>query len=151
MEKRKLVGMLGTGSNAVVGFLIGTLGINLQGADLLEVRGRKSGNSCRVPVNPVRVGEDRYLFSPRGATAWVKNIRAAGEGALRVGHRSERLRLEEVSDAEKVPIIRACLDWWYWQVGRLVGVPKDAGEATLREIAPKHPVFRIVRTRGFER
>jgi len=114
------------------------------------VRDRKSGKAYRVPVNPVGVGGERYLFSPRGETAWVKNIRVAGEGTLRVGRRTEPIRVAEVPDAEKVPIMRAYLDRWHWQVGSLVGVPKDADDAALRGIAPKHPVFLIVRTRGFE-
>jgi hypothetical protein len=146
---RKQAGVLGKVSNAVVGFQIGTLGLNLQGAELLQVKGRKSGKVYSVPVNPVTVGQDRYLFSPRGETAWVKNIRVSGEGALRVGRRTERFRVVELPDAEKLPVIRAYFDRWYWQVGKLVGVPKDEDDATLRGIAGQHPVFRIVTTRGF--
>lgn len=146
---RKQGSTAGRISNAVVGFLIGTLGLNLQGAELLQVKGRKSGKVYSVPVNPVMVGADSYLFSPRGETAWVKNIRVSGEGALRVGRRTERFRVVEIPDAEKLPVIRAYLDRWYWQVGKLVGVPKDADDATLRVIAGQHPVFRIVTSRGF--
>ena len=131
-------------SNAIVGFLVDKVGLNLQGAEVLEVRGRKTGEPHRVPVNPVTVDGVRYLFAPRGETAWVKNIRVSGEGTLHKGRRSTRIRVEEIADADKPPIIRAYLDRWYWEVGKLVGVPKDATDAELREIAPNHPVFRIV-------
>src|SRR3546814_56958 len=72
-------------SNAVIGALVGKLGLGLGGAAVLEVRGRKSGDIHAVPVNPVEVGGQRYLFSPRGETAWVKNIRVSREGTLRRG------------------------------------------------------------------
>jgi len=131
-------------SNAVVGALVGKLGLNLGGAEMLDVVGRKSGNVHAVPVNPVEVDGQRYLFSPRGETAWVKNIRVSREGALRRGRSVERFAVEELPDTEKAPIIRAYLDRWYWQVGKLVNVPKDADLATLQGIAPNHPVFRIL-------
>jgi hypothetical protein len=95
------------------------------------------------------VGGERYLFSPRGETAWVKNIRVAAEGSLQVGRRTEHFQVMEVPDAEKLPIIRAYFDRWYWQVGKLVNVPKDADDAALQGIAGNHPVFRIVMQRGF--
>ena len=71
------------------------------------------------------------------------NIRASGEGTLHKGRRSSRIRVEEVPDADKVPVIRAYLARWGWQVGKFVAAPKDATDAQLREIAPNHPVFRI--------
>jgi hypothetical protein len=148
-EKRKQGSMAGKVSNAVVGFLIGTLGLSLAGAELLHVKGRNSGKTHSVPVNPVMVGENRYLFSPRGETGWVRNIRVAGEGSLQVGRRTEHFQIVEVPDAEKLPIIRAYLGRWYWQVSKLVEVPKDADDAALQAIAGNHPVFRIVRQRGF--
>jgi hypothetical protein len=148
-QVRKQAPLVGKISNAVVGFLIGTLGLSLQGAELLHVKGRTSGKTYSVPVNPVMVGGERYLFSPRGETAWVKNIRVAAEGSLQVGRRTEHFQVVEVPDAEKLPIIRAYFDRWYWQVGKLVNVPKDADDAALQGIAGNHPVFRIVTQRGF--
>jgi deazaflavin-dependent oxidoreductase (nitroreductase family) len=137
-----LTGMM-KASNAIVGFLVDTLGLNLKGAEVLEVRGRKTGEPHRVPVNPVMVDGVRYLFAPRGETTWVKNIRVSGEGTLHKGRRSTRIRVEEVANDEKPSIIRAYLDRWGWQVGNLVAAPKNATDEQLREIAPNHPVFRI--------
>jgi len=151
MERnRTQANLLTRTTNAALRVLLGRFGLNLQGAKLLHVRGRKSGKMYSVPVNPVLVGGSRYLFSPRGETAWVKNIRVSGEGSLQLGQWTEHVRVEEVPDSEKVPIIRAYLARWHWQVGKLVGVPKDADDAALRSIASKHPVFRILPERTSE-
>ena len=45
---------------------------------------------------------------------------------------------------EKVAVLRVYLDRWHWQVVPFINVPKNAGDAALREIAPQHPVFRIL-------
>ena len=130
-------------SNAVVGLLIGKVGLNLQGAMLLEVKGRKSGKTYVVPVNPVTVDGKPYLFSPRGETAWVKNIRVSGTGTLRRGRHVEQFQVSEVADRDKPPIFRAYLARWSWQVGKLFAAPKDAADAMYLKIAPDHPVFQI--------
>lgn len=133
---------------SIVLFLVGTVGVNLQGAEVLEVRGRTTGQPRRVPVNPVTMGTERYLLSPRGETSWVRNIRVAGEGSLRRGRRWREFRIEEMPDDEKVPILRTYLARWHWQVGGIMQVARDASDAELREIAPRHPVFRIVPGQG---
>jgi deazaflavin-dependent oxidoreductase (nitroreductase family) len=131
-------------ANPAMQFIIRTLGRSPQGAQLLEVRGRKSGEIRGVPVNPIEVGGRRYLFAPRGETQWVRNFRAAGEGTLTVGGRGEPITLaRELSDEEKPPVIRAYLDRWHWQVASQVRVPKDATDAQLAAIAPNHPVLEV--------
>src|SRR6188472_3738723 len=77
MPEKRTSGPLIKGSNAVVDFLVDRVGLNLAGAEVLEVRGRTSGTPYRIPVNPVEVDGIRYLFSPRGETGWVKNIRVS--------------------------------------------------------------------------
>jgi deazaflavin-dependent oxidoreductase (nitroreductase family) len=137
-------GKIGQIANSAVRFLVRTLGINLQGAEVLEVRGRKSGQVRSTVVNPVEVDGVRYLFSPRGETQWVRNIRAAGEGTLRRGKNRSSFRVEELADAEKAPVIRAYLSRWHWQVGSIMGVEKHPDDAAVRDLAPRHPVFRII-------
>jgi deazaflavin-dependent oxidoreductase (nitroreductase family) len=135
---------LASAPNAVVAWLIGRLGRSPGGAQLLEVTGRKSGRVRSTPVNPVEVDGKRYLLSPRGETQWVRNFRAAGEGALRVGGRRQSIALvRELPDSEKPPVLRAYLDRWAWQVKGLIDAPKDATEEQLAAIAPNHPVFEI--------
>ena len=120
------------------------LGVSLVGSRVLEVRGRKSGEWRRTPVNPLAFEGERYIVAPRGETQWVRNLRASGEGRLRKGPRTEEFTATEVADEEKVPLLRAYLKKWAWEVGAFFeGVGADAPEDELRRIAPLHPVFRI--------
>src|SRR5689334_16910577 len=89
--------------NAVVGVLT-ALGISIYGSRVLAVRGRKSGAWRTVPVNLLTVDGERYLVAPRGETEWVRNIRVAGGGELRLGRTREPIRVVEVPDADKPPI-----------------------------------------------
>jgi deazaflavin-dependent oxidoreductase (nitroreductase family) len=111
----------------------------------LRVRGRKSGEWRSTPVNLLTSGDDRYLVSPRGTTQWVRNIRSAGTGELRVGRRVEAFRVAEVPDDAKVPVLREYLRKWGWEVGAFFeGVDKSATDDQLAAIAPGFPVFRVL-------
>ena len=73
--------------------------------------------------------------------------RAAGNGELRVGRRTEAFRATELADEEKPPILRAYLKRWKAEVGVFFGgVGADSSEEELRRICPDHPVFRIEAT-----
>jgi deazaflavin-dependent oxidoreductase (nitroreductase family) len=120
------------------------LGVSLVGSRVLEVRGRKSGEWRRTPVNPLTHAGERYIVAPRGETQWVRNLRASGEGRLRKGRRTEEFSAIELGDDEKAVVLRAYLEKWAWEVGAFFqGVGADAPEEELRRIAPLHPVFRI--------
>jgi deazaflavin-dependent oxidoreductase (nitroreductase family) len=122
------------------------VGLSVAGSRILEVRGRKSGEPRRTPVNLLTVDAARYLVAPRGHTQWVRNVRAQGEGRLLVGRRAERFIAVELPDDDKVPILRAYLERWKWEVGAFFGgVGPDSADAELRRIAPDHPVFRVER------
>ena len=83
-------------------------------------------------------------MAPRGHTQWVRNLRAAREGRLLLGRRAERFVAAELPDDEKVPILRAYLKKWKWEVGAFfAGVGPDSPEADLRRIAPDHPSSQI--------
>jgi deazaflavin-dependent oxidoreductase (nitroreductase family) len=111
---------------------------------VLEVRGRKTGEPRRTPVNLLRFEGARYLVAPRGHTQWVRNLRAQGEGRLLLGWRAEQFTAAELADEDKVPILRAYLKRWKWEVGAFFGgVGPDSGDDELRCIAPDHPIFRI--------
>jgi deazaflavin-dependent oxidoreductase (nitroreductase family) len=120
------------------------MGLSVWGSRILELRGRTSGQVRQTPVNLLVFGGSRYLVAPRGVTQWVRNLRAAGEGTLRVGRRSEFFQATEIPDAEKVPVLRAYLKRWKMEVGVFFdGVGPDADDAELERIAPNHPVFRL--------
>jgi deazaflavin-dependent oxidoreductase (nitroreductase family) len=119
-------------------------GLSVAGSRVLEVRGRKSGEPRRTPVNPLTIDGDRYLVAPRGHTQWVRNLRASGTGRLLVGRRGEGFTANEIPDEEKPPILRAYLRKWKWEVGAFFeGVGADSPEDDVRRIAPNHPIFRI--------
>jgi deazaflavin-dependent oxidoreductase (nitroreductase family) len=120
------------------------IGVSVAGSRVLEVRGRKSGEPRRTPVNPLTLDGVRYLVAPRGHTQWVRNLRARGEGRLLVGRRAEEFSASEIGDEEKPAILRAYLEKWKWEVGAFFGgVGPDSSEDELRRIAPDHPIFRI--------
>jgi deazaflavin-dependent oxidoreductase (nitroreductase family) len=120
------------------------MGISVAGSRVLEVRGRKSGEPRRVPVNLLEHEGRRYLVAPRGQTQWVRNLRAAGEGRLLVGRHAERFTSTEVPLDDCPPILRAYLTRWKWEVGQFFGgVGPDAPDEDLRRIAPDHPIFRL--------
>jgi deazaflavin-dependent oxidoreductase (nitroreductase family) len=129
--------------NRIVAGLI-RVGVSVWGSRVLEVRGRKSGEPRRVPVNVLALDGTTYLVAPRGHTQWVRNLRAAGEGVLLLGRRREHFVASEIPDIEKEPILRAYLERWKWEVGQFFG-GVDAGSPSedVRRIAPDHPIFRI--------
>jgi deazaflavin-dependent oxidoreductase (nitroreductase family) len=119
-------------------------GLSVWGSRILEVRGRTSGRFRQTPVNLLTLGGSRYLVAPRGVTQWVRNLRVAGEGTLRLGRRSEFFHATEIPDSEKIPVLRAYLKRWKAEVGVFFeGVGADAEDAELERIAPNHPVFRV--------
>jgi deazaflavin-dependent oxidoreductase (nitroreductase family) len=119
-------------------------GVSFWGSRILQVRGRKTGEIRETPVNPLSYRGKRYLVAPRGQTQWVRNLRADGRGALRVGRQVESFRAVEIPDEEKPDILRSYLRRWKWEVGVFFGgVGADAPEDDLRRIAPNHPIFRI--------
>jgi deazaflavin-dependent oxidoreductase (nitroreductase family) len=119
-------------------------GVSLKGSRVLEVRGRTSGEIRSTVVNLLTVDGQRYLVAPRGETQWVRNLRAAGAGALRVGKKRESFTATELTDAEKPPILRAYLKAWAWEVGRFFeGLKADSSDADIAAAAPGFPAFRI--------
>lgn len=120
-------------------------GLSVWGSRVLEVPGRRSGLPRRVPVNLLTVEGSEYLVAPRGTAEWVRNVRAAGGRLDLLLGRSRQHRLAtELSDTEKVDILRAYLRRWKAEVGVFFdGVDADSPEAELQRIAPRHPVFRL--------
>ncbi|MCW2540546.1 MAG: hypothetical protein JWN95_2271 [Frankiales bacterium] len=120
-------------------------GISVWGSRELRVKGRKSGQWRATPVNLLTVGADRYLVAPRGTAQWVRNLRVAGSGELRVGRRVETFRFEELADEDKAGILRDYLRRWKFEIGAFFeGVGPDASDEQLTQIAPGYPVFRII-------
>ncbi len=109
----------------------------------LEVRGRVSGRTISFPVVIADCAGERYLVSMLGEKVnWVRNVRAAGGDAVLRHGRREEVRLIEVPDADRAPVLRRYLDVApggraHIPVGQ--GAPREAFE----QVAPQIPVFRI--------
>jgi len=120
-------------------------GITVRGSRILVVRGRKSGQIRRTPVNPLEMSGKRYLVAPRGETEWVQNLRAVRGGELRLGRHREPIGVEELPDDLKPRILREYLQRWKMETGKFFdGVTAESPESELRRIAPRHPVFRVL-------
>ncbi|MBB3663161.1 MULTISPECIES: nitroreductase family deazaflavin-dependent oxidoreductase [Prauserella salsuginis group] len=129
--------------NAVVARLT-RLGVSLWGSRVLSVQGRKTGEWRSVPVNVLTIDGAQHLVAARGHTQWVRNLRAAGEGTLRVGRRVEWFGAVELSDSDKPPILRAYLKRWAWEVGSFFdGIDAKSSDDDLLAAAPGVPVFRL--------
>ena len=119
-------------------------GMSVWGSRILEVKGRSSGEWRSVPVNLLTLDGVEYLVAPRGETQWVRNLRVAGEGRLRLGKKTTTFTAEEIADDAKAVILRPYLKRWKWEVGQFFdGVGPDATEEELIRISSNHPVFRI--------
>lgn len=114
----------------------------------LEVVGRKSGKTISFPLAMTVLDGKRYLVSMLGKDAnWVQNVRAAnGQATLRHGI-TEEIRLEEVAETERAPIIKAFLQHAPGARPH-VAVHKDASLAAFAAIAAEHPVFRVEEVTG---
>lgn len=117
-------------------------GLSLAGSRVLEVRGRRSGQWRSVPVNLLEHGGRSHLVAARGETDWVRNLRVAGEGRLRLGRRTRTFRAEELPVEQRADVLRAYLRRWAWEVGAFFdGVTADATDDELLAVAHRHPVF----------
>src|SRR4051794_3800833 len=119
-------------------------GVSVLGSRELSVVGRSSGAVRTTVVNLLDVDGVRYLVAPRGTTQWVRNLRAAGNGQLRVGRRVEDFDAHELVDDQKAPVLRAYVDRWGWEVGQFFeGIGKNPTESELAAIASGFPVFAV--------
>src|SRR6185295_7962597 len=101
---------------------------------------RKRGQWRTTPVNLLHLADQRYLVAPRGETQWARNLRAAGEGELRLGRKREAFRAIELPDGEKTDAIRAYLKLWKMETGKWFdGVTHESADADVQRVAPDHP------------
>jgi deazaflavin-dependent oxidoreductase (nitroreductase family) len=120
-------------------------GVSILGSRVLVVKGHASGAWRTTPVNLLEHDGHRYLVSARGHGHWVRNLRAAGTGELRVGKRTEAFRSRELTDDEKVPVLRAYLRRWKVEISSFFnGIGPDSSDEQLRAIAADHPAFEVL-------
>jgi hypothetical protein len=110
---------------------------------VLEVRGRKSGRTISLPVDPIDCDGRRYLVCARGNSNWVRNAGAAGEIVLVRGRQRRRYAVREVPPGRRPPVLKAYLDSYATEVQRFFPVPKGSPVTAFDELAPRFPVFEL--------
>jgi len=124
-------------------FVAGPLPRVIPIASVLDVRGRRSGETIRVPLVIVRYRRSWYLVSMFGEQAnWVRNVRAArGEAVLTHGRRRP-VRLVDVPVSDRAPILKRYL---LFALGARphMHVGWRAPLSAFRAAAPTYPVFRV--------
>jgi hypothetical protein len=91
-------------------FIAGPLPRILPVASVLEVRGRRSGQTIRVPLAIVRYWRSWYLVSMFGEQSnWVKNVRASDGEAVLIHGRRGPVCLVDVAVPDRAPIIKRYL------------------------------------------
>jgi deazaflavin-dependent oxidoreductase (nitroreductase family) len=119
------------------------LGIPSGSTVVLTAPGRKTGQPRSTPVNLVLENGKRYVVSPYGEVAWVKNIRAGGRARLTHRGRTEDVRLVEVPAAVAAPLLKKYVESYRIAVPYFDAKPTDPVERFAAE-ADKHPVFAIL-------
>ena len=115
------------------------------GPVVLTVPGRKSGKPRSTPVTPMTVDGKEYIVGGLPGGDWAANARAAGEGTVQRGRRTERVRLVEMSVEEARPLLRE----FPVRVPAGVGFIKSTGLVTgpnpdeFEALAGRCPVFRL--------
>jgi deazaflavin-dependent oxidoreductase (nitroreductase family) len=110
---------------------------------VLEVRGRRTGRTIFMPVDPLDHDGSRYLVCARGNANWVRNARASGEVTLSRAMRRQRYALHELPPAERPPILKAYLDRYAREVQRFFPVPKGSPVEAFADLSPQYPVFEL--------
>ena len=108
---------------------------------VLEVRGRASGRTISLPVDPLDLAGQRYLVCARGNSNWVRNARAAGEVVLVRALVRQRYSTRELSPDLRPPILKAYLDRFAGEVQRFFPVPKGSAVEAFNDLAARYPVF----------
>jgi hypothetical protein len=110
----------------------------------LEVRGRRSGRMVRLPLVMTVINGERYLVSMLGSAAsWVLNVKAAGGNVTLRHGRHEDVRLEEVPENHRAPILKAYLKRAPGARPHLP-VDKNASLQEFERIVGRYPVFRVI-------
>jgi deazaflavin-dependent oxidoreductase (nitroreductase family) len=83
---------------------------------LLTVRGRTSGLPRTAPVAVVELDGRRWIIGAYGDVQWVRNLRAAGEGEIRIRGRNQPVAARELDRTEAIDFYARILPTY---VGRL--------------------------------
>ncbi len=120
---------------------------------MLEVKGRNSGEHRRVALVLVSHEDQHYVVALAGESDWVRNVRAAGGGAVIRRHTALPVKLVEIPIEERAPVIDAYLK----RAGRggaragemearyYFGLNPNTSLDEIAAVAEHYPAFRIMR------
>ncbi|MBC7278979.1 nitroreductase family deazaflavin-dependent oxidoreductase [Nocardioides sp.] len=102
-------------------------GLGMRELPVLTVPGRKSGKPRSTPLSVLDLDGQRYLLEGFPGADWARNLRAAsGRATLRVGRKTEEVRLVEVEQEEALTVLRA----WPERMADGAKIMLDAGVVT---------------------
>ncbi len=123
-------------------------GLRLGPNTILTVRGRKTGEPRTAAVAVLEVGGRRWILGAYGEVQWVRNLRAARRGTIRVKGRDLPVRAVALTPDQAEAFfrneLRAYVDALPWAWRRVASV---FGGEPLRHparAAQRHPVFELV-------
>ena len=130
-------------ANPMFRFFVGKLGLaGSSGIRIIKIKGWKTGKLYSIPIRLLEFNGKRYLVSLQGETFWVKNLRKQKSGELEFGGRTTEFTVSELSDQDKIPILRAYLKRWWSRAKPLTPITSpDAPDEEYIKAAPLHPVF----------
>jgi deazaflavin-dependent oxidoreductase (nitroreductase family) len=110
----------------------------------LEVVGRRSGEVRSFPLGLADVGGEWFAVSMLGECAWTRNVRAAGGEVVLRGRGWGPVRLVEVPEGERAPVLQRYVE--KVPGGRPhLSVPVGAPLSRFEAVADRYPVFRVER------
>ena len=125
-------------NNKILNPLLTALGLTPS----LTVRGRASDRKYTMPVWPLDYQGRLYLVAPRGNTHWARNLRAVGEGELRLRGRTIHFKASEIPASQRAPIVAAYVEKNGKRYGGFV-----AKEFEWMPDPADHPVFLVIESR----
>src|SRR5579859_4244208 len=135
-------GTLERSFSRVLAFLV-RIGLVRSHFYVLEVRGRRSGKTISLPVDPLDLDGRRYLVCARGNSNWVRNALASGDVVLTRGRLRLRYAVSEVPPDQRPPLLKAYLDRFAGEVQRFFPVPKGSAVEAFVALATHYPVLEL--------
>lgn len=115
---------------------------------MLTVTGRKSGEPRTAAVAVLEIAGRRWIQGAYGEVQWVRNLRAAGQGIIRLDGRDVPVRARALTAAEAEAFFRGALrtyvDRLPWLGRRLASVFVGEPLRDPSRAAERHPVFELV-------